>query len=162
MSHTLSPELHRFRSVATNFIQTVDSAAQMERDPFLTRIGHCLAELYSTALHLPPVAPDTTTVTDRSPVKDELEELFHSIRQKIGPLDEYWEIFDATAKDAPVQGSIALDISEIYLDLKEDLYNVEQRASRNDFLWTLRFSFRSHWGTHLLGALKAIHDRHVE
>jgi hypothetical protein len=61
-----------------------------------------------------------------------------------------------------VQGSIALDISEIYLDLKKDLHHIEERASQRDFLWDLRFSFRSHWGPHLLAALKAIHDRHVE
>jgi hypothetical protein len=162
MSDNLSPVLLRFRSAAADFIQAVDSTSQMECEPFLARVSHCLAELYSSALHLPPVEPDTAVASDSPPVNDELTELFRSLKQKIGPLEEYWEIFDATAKEAPVQGSIALDISEIYLDLKKDLHHIEERASQRDFLWDLRFSFRSHWGPHLLAALKAIHDRHVE
>jgi Domain of unknown function (DUF5063) len=61
-----------------------------------------------------------------------------------------------------VQGTLAGDISEIYFDLMHDLHSEEKGISRADFLWELRFSFRSHWGKHLLGALVAIHDRHIE
>jgi Domain of unknown function (DUF5063) len=153
--------LERFRAAAENFIQTVDSVAAMDRDTFLPRLSHCLAELYSSALDLPAVEPDTTG-TDETPLAAEKwAELCSSLRGKIGPLDAYWGIFDSTENESPVQGTLAGDISEIYFDLKHDLHLEEKGIPQSDFLWELRSSFRSHWGKHLLGALVAIHDRHI-
>ena len=154
--------LDRFRAAAANFIQTVDSIAAMESEVFLARLSHCLAELYRSALDLPTVEPDTTG-TDETPfATEEWANLSDSLRSKIGPLDAYWGVFDSTENESPVQGTLAGDISEIYFDLKHDLHLEEKGISQADFLWELRFSFRSHWGKHLLGALVAIHDRHVE
>jgi hypothetical protein len=155
--------LDRFRASATKFIQTVDSLAEIPRDVFLACLSHCLAELYSSALHLPAVEPDTIGSDEPQFATEKWVKLSDSLREKIGPLDAYWEIFDSTENDSPVQGSIAGDISEIYFDLKNDLNLVEEkRISQADFLWELRSSFRSHWGKHLLDALAAIHDRHIE
>ncbi len=134
----------------------------MQSDAFLSAVSHCLAELYSSALCLPAVTPDTTS-TDETPfAKHEWTELYRSLREKISPFDGYWRVFDSTEKAAPVQASLAVDISEIYSDLKEDLRLEEEGIPQADFLWELRFSFRSHWGRHLLGALAAIHDLRVE
>jgi hypothetical protein len=161
MSHTSSLELHRFRVAAANFIQAVDASPDVQCEEFLSRMSHCLAELYSSALCLPAGEPDTTG-TDETPfAKEESAALFHALREKIGSVDAYWVVFDSTEKASPVQGSLAGDISEIYSDLKQDLQREEKRISQADFLWELRFSFRSHWGKHLLGALRAIHDRQV-
>jgi hypothetical protein len=154
--------LDRFRAAAGNFIQTVDAVAAMERDAFLARLSHSLAELYSSALDLPSVEPDTTGVDETPFAKEKWAELYNSLRGKIGPLDGYWRIFDSTDDAPPVQGTLSGDISEIYFDLKHDLCLDEKGVSRADFLWELRDSFRSHWGRHLLGALVAIHDRHIE
>jgi hypothetical protein len=134
----------------------------MQSDAFLSTVSHCLAELYSSALCLPAVTPDTTSADETPFAKDQWAELFHSIRETIGPRDSYWRVFDSTEGAAPVQASLALDISEIYSDLKEGLRLEEEGIPQADFLWELRFSFRSHWGRHLLGALAAIHDLHVE
>jgi len=40
-------------------------------------------------------------------------------------LDGYWEVFDPTEKEQPVFGSLAIDIAEIYLDLKDALRLLE-------------------------------------
>ena len=154
--------LDRFRAAAANFTQTVDSVAAMERDAFLGRVSHCLAELYSSALDLPATEPDTTSIDETPFAAEKWAELCNSLRSKIGPLDAYWGIFDTTENESPVQGTLAGDISEIYFDLKDDLRLQEKGIPQADFLWQLRFSFRSHWGKHLLGALVAIHDRHIE
>jgi hypothetical protein len=162
MSDSSDCVLRRFRAGATTFIEAVDSASNLERDVFLATISRCLAELYSSALYLPAVEPDTEG-TDETPFATERSaELCNSLRGKIGPLDAYWTIFDSTENGAPVQGTLAGDISEIYFDLKHDLHLEEKGISQADFLWELRFSFRSHWGKHLLGALVAIHHRHIE
>ncbi|MGD0839536.1 MAG: DUF5063 domain-containing protein [Candidatus Acidiferrales bacterium] len=154
--------LNRFRVAAEAFIEAVDSAPTVKRDAFLSSINHCLAELYSSALRLPAVAPDTSQVDETPSVKREWEGLFLSLREKIGPLDGYWNVFDSTTKSTTVQGSLSIDISEIYSDIKQGFRLEVVGVPEADFLWDLRFSFRSHWGRHALGALTAIHDRHVE
>jgi Domain of unknown function (DUF5063) len=162
MTDSAHPVLDRFRAAAASFIHTVDSVAGIECDAFLQRLSHCLAELYCTALDLPAVEPDTTG-TDETPFATEKwAELCNSLRGRLGPLDAYWGVFDSTENESPVQGTLAGDLSEIYFDLKHDIGLEEKGISQADFLWELRSSFRSHWGKHLLGALVAIHDRHIE
>jgi Domain of unknown function (DUF5063) len=161
MTDNVHLELDRFRAAAENFIQTVDSVAAIEREPFMARLSHCLAELYSSALDLPAVEPDTTSIDETPFDTEKWAELCNALRGKIGPLDTYWKIFDSTENEPPVQGTLAGDISEIYFDLMHNLHIEEKGISHADFLSELRFSFRSHWGKHLLGALVAIHDRHI-
>ena len=155
--------MRRFRAAATKFIDAVDSAPQLEREAFLASVSRSMAELYAVALSLPPVKPDDTNDTDELPLPtDKWDELRLSLREKIGPIDAYWEIFDSTDKQEPVQGSLAGDISEIYIDLKRSLRLEQTGIPKSDLLFDWRLDFRSHWGRHLLGALTAIHHRYVE
>ncbi len=153
--------LQRFRGAATNFLETVDSSPKLERDAFLASVSCCLAELYASALHLPAVEPESVTVNEAPFDAAQWADLCQSLREKIGPLDAYWVVFDSTEEEAPVQGSLAGDISEIYYDLKQDVQLEEGQISRADLLWELRESFREHWGRHAIEALKAIHALHL-
>ena len=47
--------------------------------------------------------------------------LSNNLGQIFGPLDSYWEVFDPTEKEEPVSCSLAIDIAETYLDLKDAL-----------------------------------------
>ena len=161
MSDNLGLVLQRFRAAAENFIQTVDSSSNLEREAFLESVSHRLAELYSSALHLPAVEPETTGVDETPFSTEQWAGLFRSIKEKIGPLDAYWKVFDSTEKEAPTQGSLAGDISEIYYDLRQSLQLEEKETSSADLMWDLRESFREHWGRHALEALKAIYDLRV-
>ena len=125
-------------------------------------MSHCMAELYSIALSLPPVEPETTGADGAPFQTDEWNKLHRLLKEKIGPLDTYWEIFDSTAKEEPVQGSLAGDISDIYFDLKRSLELEESDVPKSDLQFDWRFDFRSHWARHLLGALTAIHHRHIK
>ena len=154
--------MQRFRVAAVKFIEVVDAAPKFETGVFLANVGRSMAELYSTALSLPAVEPDTVD-TDEVPFeKERWGALRRSLQEKIGPLDAYWQVFDSSAKDEPVQWSLSGDISEIYVDLKRSLELEVTDASRSDVLFDWRMDFRSHWGRHLLGALAAIHQLHVE
>lgn len=64
MGDNLGPTLQRFHVASTNFVETVDSLSSLERDTFLASMGRCLAELYSSALYLPAVEPETTAVDE--------------------------------------------------------------------------------------------------
>jgi Domain of unknown function (DUF5063) len=147
-----------FRRVAEQFIQAVDSRDKLSGEQFLKRIEICLTELHASALRLPVVVPERDDI-DAQPFSAEAwATLQRELREKIGTTDHYWSVFDATAQDSPVDGSVAGDISEIYMDLKESLRETDQHALDADILWELRFSFTSHWGRHLTSALKAIFD----
>lgn len=161
MSDSLEPVLQRFRAAAIKFVEQVDSVPKLDRNEFLVSISLCLAELYSSALYLPAVEPETTDANDTPFDVKEWSGLVHTLKEKIGALDTYWAVFDSTEKEGPVQGSLAGDISEIYFDLKEDLQLDQKGIARADLLWELRESFRGHWGRHAIEALKAIRDLHV-
>jgi uncharacterized protein DUF5063 len=152
----------RFRAAATKFIEVVDSAPHFETEVFLANVSHSMAELYSVALALPTVEPETTGTDETAFQSDKWDELHRSLEKKIGTLSAYWTIFDFTEKQEPVQGSLAADISEIYFDLKESLNLEENGVAQSDVLFDWRLAFRSHWGRHLLAALTAIHHRNVE
>lgn len=154
--------MQRFRAAATTFIEVVDSAPHFETEEFLANLSHSMAELYSVALALPSVEPESTGPDDATFQSDKWDDLRRSLENKIGTFDTYWTIFDFTEKQEPVQGSLAGDISEIYFDLKECLNLKENGVARSDVLFDWRLAFRSHWGRHLLTALTAVHHRHVE
>jgi hypothetical protein len=156
--------LSRFRETAEKFIETVDTAPRLERDAFLEATGRCLSGLYSSALQIPygKLESSEPPSENGSVPKDEWLPLYRLLREKLGEVDRYWLVFDPTENEAPVQGSLAIDISEIYQDLQESLHLMDDgKIPEADLLWQLRFDFRSHWGRHLLGALTAIHHRFV-
>jgi hypothetical protein len=161
MDDNLDSMLQRFRAAAINFIEAVDSAPNLERDEFLASVNRCLAELYSSALYLPAVEPDTAGNDETPFVTEKGAGLFRSLKEQIGPLDTYWGIFDSTENGDPAQGTLAGDISEIYYDLKENLQLEEKGVTSGDLLWELRESFREHWGRHATNALKAIYDMYL-
>ena len=97
--------MQRFRAAATNFLPVVDSAPHLETDTFLAKVSHSMAKLYSLALSLPALEPQTSGSNDSPFQKDRSDELRHSLKQKIGPLDSYWAIFDSTAQQEPVKVS---------------------------------------------------------
>jgi Domain of unknown function (DUF5063) len=162
MSEDLDSLIHRFRAAAQNFMKIVDSAPHLEREAFLVSVGRALAELYSVALQLPVIDPDTAEMNETPFPTEAWADLLHSLREKLGPLDMYWELFDSTKKEDLVQGTLSGDLSEIYFDLKHDLHLDRTGIGRADFVWKLRFSFLSHWGRHALEALKTMFDRGVE
>jgi hypothetical protein len=85
----------------------VDSAPSLQRDEFLANVSFSLAELYSSALYLPVVEPDTAGKEETALTTQKWAGLFRSLKEKIDPLDIYWGIFDSTENGDPVQSSLA-------------------------------------------------------
>jgi hypothetical protein len=96
--------MQRFRAAVAKFIEVVDSAPHFETEVFLANVSHSMAELYSVALALPTVEPETNG-TDVAPFQsDKWDKLRRSLEKKIGILGTYWTIFDFTEKQEPVRG----------------------------------------------------------
>ena len=154
--------LNDFFAAAAEFILIVDSADSVPRDEFLECISYSLAAIYCCALKLPAVAPDTDGVVESSFKTTEWSKLDRAIREKLGSHDSYWNVFDSSADEPAIQRTLAGDISEIYVDIQGTLTLKTKARSRADLMWDLRHSFRTHWGKHLLSALIAIYDQHLE
>ena len=154
--------LDRFYAAARSFMTCVDSASTLASDAFLIQTSHCLAELYGAALDVPVVEPESEHLVDaRRPAEERLKEWnerYVSLKEKLGASDAYWVVFDSTKQEEPVQGSLADDITDIYLDLKQDLLLRDKGLARADLIFQMYLSFREHWAKHAIHALNTIND----
>ena len=148
----------RFLTSATDFCAAVDSYASLSPEAFLSKIGNVLVELYAHALALPRVEPNSYDA-DKIPLHtEELGNVWIVLRDKLGPLDMYWTVFNSTQQGELIQAGLSQDISEIYSDMRDSLEIAGRSAINADVVWALRDDFRHHWGRHAVDALKAIHD----
>ena len=162
MDYTHGAVLQRFEAAATKFMTCVDSAPTLESDAFLLQIGHCLAELYCAALDIPDVQPESEHLDGSRPSAEERlkewKERYDSLTEKLGTSNGYWVVFDSTKQEEPVQGSLADDITDIYLEVKQTLRLKEKGIARADLIFEIYLFFRQHWARHAIHALNAIND----
>ncbi|MCA1629324.1 MAG: DUF5063 domain-containing protein, partial [Acidobacteria bacterium] len=73
------------------------------------------------------------------------------------PLSGYWDVFDPLKEEQPVFNSLNDDLADIYRDVKEGLTLFDQQYVV-EAVWEWRFNFQIHWGHHLVGAQRALHQ----
>ncbi len=152
----------RFAFVAGRFCSTVESAPSLEREAFIMQVYRALPKLIDEAIGLPHVEPTDAEGTFVTVWKrmEHWNRLYTSLKEKLGEWDPYRQVFDPTHDTESVHGSLADDLADIYMDLKEGLVLREINRSRpQDLIWNWRLSFDSHWGKHAIDALHAIHFR---
>jgi hypothetical protein len=160
-----------FRAIAQKYCDIVDSSSQLEKSELLARIYEILPALIDAAIHLPDAGTLVDDAEDEqnensqhvnptlSPKGRAWDELYPSLKKRLGDADTYRMVFNAARNNEAIHGSLAGDIADIYRDLKDGLVLMEKNAaSPQNALWEWRFGFDSHWGHHAIGALKAIHD----
>jgi hypothetical protein len=157
MTDGLQKALADFRAAAEPFLHLVEKAQHLGLSDFLAQLNYCLPPLYSAALLLPEVEPESEHYHDFRTHED-WKRLYATLQEQFGSLDPYWDIYDPTDKnEEKVQGSLADDIADIYLDIKGCLLLSEKKVAVADVVWQLQFNFIIHWGAHLVSALRAIH-----
>jgi hypothetical protein len=152
--------IERFPIVAEEYCRLIDECGKRSRRQLVQELSVHLARLCEVAVRLPSVEPATEGV-DHTPEAigahtKEWVKLSGKLRQIFGSLDDYWEVFDPTEKEEPVSCSLAIDIAEIYLDLKDALSLPRSGTALNDIHWDWRFEFHSHWSKHAACALKVM------
>jgi hypothetical protein len=154
--------LDRFGVLAKRFCRIVDSAPHLDRTEFVELIYQILPRLIDQAIQLPDVEPSKRRRRKLpkgvSPV--EWQQLFKSLRDKLGDWDLYREVFDPMRDTEAIFGSLADDIADIYRDLKKGL-ELKETSKRppEEVIWEWKFSFQCHWGEHATGGLRAIYFR---
>lgn len=106
--------------------------------------------------------------------QEQLTEQNSNLISSLGKDCFYWEVFDPTYTESdgkpgkgwkitdrePSQGWLVDDVADIYADLKQELYKIDQIGTDEaieDGLWQLKFGFTSHWGNHCVNAIRALH-----
>jgi hypothetical protein len=140
---------------ANRFMDVISAMEQLPTFEFLRRVGLAIADLYSGALDLPDIEPET----DTNVAKSSGGSIYTPLRDKLGSFDDYWKVFDSSEKEDPVHGSLADDISDIHHDLRKGLHLADHNASPSEVIWLWRLLFQSHWGAHAVGAMCAIYWR---
>ena len=158
LEHEEKLTVESFPFIAQEFCQLVEQGSFTERKHFIQKLFTQLARLCEVANRLPWVDPTTADVdinqNDIESKSEECVKLSVKLRKVFGNLDRYWDVFDQTQKEGPVNGSLANDIAEIYMDLKEALSLLGNGTDLNDVYWQWRLDFRSHWGRHAGSALR--------
>jgi uncharacterized protein DUF5063 len=162
---------NRFSSVAQRYCALVDAAGDLDKTGFLLSIYRILPELIDQAIRLPDTDPFESDVED-DPNEDlsvarpdarmsqrESGRLYELLKEKLADANLYWTIFDPTETSEAIQGSLADDIRDVYVDLKKVLILIEKGATTSELaIWDWRFGFYSHWGDHASSALRVIHN----
>ena len=153
----------RFAEVASQFCSVVDSAPDLDRNDFVSKVYRILPKLIDEAIGLPDIESGGSRRPRRKSVRESVKNgnrLYKSLEEKLAEWDLYKQVFDPTRDTTEaILGSLADDIAGIYLDLKKGLALMEAHPRRpQEPIWEWRFGFFSHWGKHhAIDALLAIH-----
>jgi hypothetical protein len=167
-SGDLDEIVERFAATATQFCNTVDTAATLDRVDFLKHIYGLLPRLIDQAISFPDVAlseraeGENVTLRNEADVAQNYEmwrARYSLLGEKLDDWNSYWEVFNPTHihDTEAVCGSLADDLADIYGDLSEPLNKTSMLPP--DKIWAWQFSFSTHWGHHAVGALRTIHVR---
>jgi Domain of unknown function (DUF5063) len=139
----------------------VDSAQNLDRDDFVLQVYRILPKLIDEAISLPDVELSDDPKSTRRSVRQRIEEwdqLFNSLKEKLGDWNLYKQVFDPTRDAEAICGSLADDIADIYRELKAGLVLRETHRDRpEEPIWEWRVGFYPHWGRQAIDALLAIH-----
>ena len=156
-------ETQTFLNVARGFVLLIENREITEKE-FYGRIHKTLLELYSAGLSMKSVELIHSSAESefKSIPQEQLKEQNNNLISSLGKDCFYWEVFDPTyeKENEPTQGWLVDDVADIYADLKEELYKIDQIGTDEaieDGLWQFKFGFTSHWGNHCVNAIRALH-----
>ncbi|WP_417588436.1 DUF5063 domain-containing protein [Owenweeksia hongkongensis] len=135
---------------------------EIEQEDLIDKLHQTLTELYQKAILLPKI--DLVINEEPEEIKRENESPIIASRLEniLNGYTEYAEAHDPTilGKDENyLQGWLTDDLIDIYHDLKEILLKIdfEEDSNLQDALWDLKFGLGTHWGNHLVDALRYLH-----
>ncbi len=166
MTLASDPAVLSFRDAAERYCGLIRGFGEWELDALWPELEKALIELYARVLALPAVEPGTDDLVPVAVHEDERSKLFRDLHAHFGPHAFYSEVYDPIERSADdvLDVGIADDLVDIYRDLSGGLeaWDPTDPARTADVVWDWRYAFESHWGQHLVDALRAIHWlRHV-
>ncbi|WP_199621367.1 DUF5063 domain-containing protein [Paenibacillus alkalitolerans] len=153
--------LTNFLKVADDYCRYVEDLENITEYSFVVDLLSILSSLYNEALLLPEVMPSDKegVVVMDSEIKTRV---YLDIAKKLEGYRFYFTVLDMFESEEAGYADLADDLTDIYKDIKEAMiiYEMGNDEDRLHAIWTLKFTFKAHWGYHLLDALKALHHIH--
>jgi hypothetical protein len=147
------PAVESFAEVARRYCEWAEGELGEPHNE-LRRARLLLAELHVAAVRLPALG----SRGDREATKMSHEEWSGFFGKFAGlPLNGYWDVFNPLEETEPIFNSLADDLADIYRDVKAGLSLFDEQHCA-EAAWEWRFNFQIHWGQHLVGAQRALHE----
>lgn len=156
-----SKEVIEFVAVAKEFCDFVETAPQMQRKDFLSRLQKFVPLIYLKGSLLPINESAENGLTGDVVSEEDYNFLIEELHRLLGEHDEYLEVFDDSMQysEAPVVHSISEKVCDIYQDLKNFIASFRCGIPEviGEALWELNNNFELYWGKACAGVLRAIH-----
>ncbi|MBI4743528.1 MAG: DUF5063 domain-containing protein [Actinobacteria bacterium] len=148
-----------FATVTKKYISLIDKVEDMTTYDFLSKCAILLPQIYYFGQLLPDVELLDKNKMDEASYVEWYALLSKKIAKSLGEHNVYMEVFDPVQDKEAIQASLADDLSEIYLELKQSLTNYETGDSLkiNSAIWNWKFGILGHCGNHIVSALRPIH-----
>ena len=122
--------------------------------------AHLLA-LYSIARYLPAIQLQVDRDYEDTVNDSVMKPLLKSIGNRV-PFSYYWVVLNPVDMNNLAEtgtGDLIDDLGDIYKDLKRALivFDIDERAAKENAIWKFKFDFDYHWNEHCIEALSAIH-----
>ena len=155
--------VERFVDSAKRFCSLIEHHQSLTAWEFVRSCAPCLANLYGAAvtLSLLSVEIDSAELVEDVISTDQATAIDRQISEKLGGQCLYWEVLDPRIESDPVMdglgvGDLADDMADIYREVKNGLCAFN-RGPTNEAIWHWQEGFCSHWGDHVVDALRGMH-----
>lgn len=140
--------VYDFFQSAVKYCSIIENYHSNQDENKLKTLLASLLDLYGKALYLPDIEPENEQLTN-----------FDISRPQINfdKYDYYWEVFNPYKIEEPLCGSLSDDTLDIYNEVKKGII-LYQKNQYNDAVWEWKFSFKIHWGSHAVDAIRALHS----
>lgn len=134
-----------------------------ETNTFIDLLHVSLTHLYSCAILLPAVNPVLGDDKEEEIIYyHATAEMRNALQVMLGNYTDYSQAFDPIILDSAdnfSEGWLTDDILDVYSDLKRVLKRIERDTDTavQDALSQLKWGLGSHWGNHVINALRFLH-----
>ncbi|MGC3992924.1 MAG: DUF5063 domain-containing protein [Propionicimonas sp.] len=145
--------------VLCGLIESVAEPSVAER-PSVNRVRVAVAEVLAAGWRPPAVEPATGEFEVPEISHAEWRRVFAVVQEWIGESEYYStnQVLRGRGTRTVTVGSVADDLADIWRDLRSSLEAERHDMSWRDAVWQARFDLETHWGTHALEVLRALHS----
>lgn len=159
---TTPPAEYRvFLDAAEGLCQVVMSAAAGSdaARPSVNEVRIAVADTLAAGWRLPDVEPATDKPLPSTVSDDEWHSVFAGLSDWIGESEYYStnQTIRGRGTRKVTTGSVSDDLADIWRDLDKYLKSHREATPWQDVVWQIRFDLRTHWGTHAVEVLRALH-----
>ena len=163
-----SQTILEFVKACENYCEIFENFTVYGVKDFLFEIQKSLTDCYYKALFLPESCRSDRNDLSAHDIKMSKDKInfhirFNELIKFFGKHDMYWSNFDPYPDEGEEKEtydhSLALDLAEIYEDIKSNLivFKTGNLYDKQDTLWQWKFDWRGHTGDHTTFAFRAIH-----